>query len=468
MKYLVQNTHVVGLLTALFIRRNYGQSVHLLVVDTRESLDETIIRLGPETLNYIVRDLGLSLTELMTGQDPGVFYLGMQLKPSSCSETSIVTHLPARAQISGMPANCAVERFRRVGGMEKLEQYSLAAQMIKANAMVMPNKKGECPLGDDEIGISIRLNQLRGLLIARLKTFGVIVTQKSTKAISVGPDGVLVQFIDGSSEEFDAVISTAPNYELFERVQLQQTVQWLMSDHLPAPSAQLTLELRGWMVVDSVARSKRCEIRSIGWGDKAPLSVHNSWDGGGETKHTSVAWFGAYWQGRLVYLPDSQFFGAEFLLDPLQPVIKVVQLFTHNLPVQTSADLLARYFNERAQAISFACREYIIAHLIESSIENIQDLVSEQDRALHRQRKTIYQALGEPVQPVANLISDGIWAAFWHANSVYPQSASNLLRSFDLEETLHQARTIESNIIEIIPRLPTHQYYISLLNGGGV
>ncbi len=467
MKYLVQNTHVVGLLTALFILRNYGQSVHLLVIDACEAIDDPIIRLGPETLNFIVRDLGVLLKELMTGKDPGVFYLGMQLKPSSFSETSIVPHVPARAQISGMPANCAVERFRRVGGMDKLEQYSLAAQMIKANAMVLPNKKGECPLGDDEIGISICLSQLRGLLIARLRSFGVIVTQKNTTTISVDSDGVQAQFIDGSREVFDAFISTAPNYELFERVQLQQTVQWLMTDRLPAPSAQLTLELRGWMMMDAIAQRKRCEYRSIGWDDKSHASIHNS-VGGGEIKHISAAWFGAYWQGRRVYLPDSQFFGAEFLLDPLQPVIKAVQLLTHILPVQTSADLVARYFNERVQAISLACREYIVAHLIESSIENIQDLLSEQDMALHWQRKTIYQALGEPVQPVASLIPDGIWAAFWHAHSVYPQSTSNLLRSFDLEETLHQARTIESNITEIIPRLPTHQYYISLLNGGGV
>ncbi|HNG60858.1 MAG TPA: hypothetical protein PKZ52_13625, partial [Cellvibrionaceae bacterium] len=421
----------------------------------------------PETLNFIVRDLGISLTELMTGQDPGVFCLGMQLKPSSFSEISVVAHVPARAQISAMPANYAVERFRRVGGMEKLEQYSLAAQMIKANAMVLPNKKGECPLGDDEIGISIRLSHLRGLLIARLKTFGVMVIQKNTMVISVDSDGVQAQFIDGSRKEFDAIISTAPNYELFGRVQLQQTVQWVTTDRLPAPSAELTLDVRGWMIMDAVAQGKRCEIRSIGWGDKAQASMHNS-VGDGEIKHISAAWFGAYWQDRIVCLSDSQFFGAEFLLDPLQPVIKVVQLLTHILPVQTSADLLARYFNERVQAISLACREYIIAHLIESSIENIQDLVSEQDRALYWQRKTIYQTLGEPVQPAANLISDGIWAAFWHAHSIYPQSASNLLRSFDLDETLHQARTIESNITEIIPRLPTHQYYISLLNGGGV
>jgi hypothetical protein len=467
MKCLILNTGVVGLLTAALIRKQYGQNVSIQVVDTYSPEEQSIIRLGPETLNFIVRDLGFSLAHLMTGKNPGIFYLGQQIKPDATAETTIIAQEPTRAQIGAMPVNYALDRIKRVGGMEKLEQYSLAARMIKANVMALPNKKGECPLGDDEIGISISLNHLRELLISRLSQNDVSVECRGTIQLNSEGEYVRALFSDGSIEVFNCVISTDANFELFKQVQWQQSIEFKSQSNLAYPCASIAFDSIGWQIKQSVVSQERSEFCCIGWSKHGEDSMKASTEFG-KTQNKTSAWFGANWDNRIIYLSEYNFWGAEFLLDPMQPVVRAIQLLINLFPVSAGSQLSGRYFNERVKEISTACREYIIAFLLESGVPHTAEIISQNDIAAYEARKQIYMSTGQPVQAAANLIGEGVWAAFWHAFSVYPQNASSLLQSLDLEEIVRQLADIDANIAEIIPRLPSHNYYISLINGGSV
>ncbi|HEY6528471.1 MAG TPA: hypothetical protein VIZ65_07240 [Cellvibrionaceae bacterium] len=463
MKCLILNTGVVGLLTAVSIRRQYGPNVSVRIVDTYSPEEQSIIRLGPETLNFIVRELGFSLTDLMRGPNPGIFYLGLQVKPGGMAETSIITHAPTRAQIGAMPVNYAVERLRRVGGMEKLEQYSLAARMIKANVMVLPNKKGECPLGEDEIGITISADHLRNLLMSQLLKDGVSLAPMKVAELHSENECIRVVFSDGSAETFDFIISTDANFEIFTRVQCSRSIQWASTDSLSNPCTTIVFDANGWQFTESVSGKKRKEIRCIGEADEEFKAAHCDND---EIKTKTSAWFGATWKNRIVFLSEYNFWGAEFLLDPLQPIVKVVALLTNLVPMHADADLLARYFNERTEEVGIACRQYVVACLMESPVKHREQVISEYDMATYSARKSVYLSTGQPMQAPANLIGEGSWAAFWHAFSVYPYNISSLLQSLDLEEVVRQLSDIDLNIAEIVPRLPSHKYYISLINGG--
>ena len=152
-------------------------------------------------------------------------------------------------------------------------------------------------------------------------------------------------------------------------------------------------------------------------------------------------------------------------MDPLQPAVRIIRLINELTPVQGSVDLLARYFNERSSEISCACRAFVVAHLMQSSVAGVESIICEADKIEFKRRRELYLATGEASQPSATLIAEGVWAAFWHAWSVYPRTVSSLLRPVELAEVVGQLRDIKANIAEIIPRLPRHQYYISLING---
>lgn len=457
----------MGLLTALQLHKACGRAIKLKVLDAYSATNSAIIRLGPEALNFIVRELGITLAELMAGKTPGIFYLGVRLKPSNNHDASVIPHLPTRAQVGAMPVDYAVNRLRRVGGKEKLQQYSLAAQMITANAMVLPNKKGECPLGDDEIGISIGVQHLHSLLVSRLVQAGIAVSLSGILACELTDKSVSVRFADSSVATFDWVINTMPDQEVFSQVPWQQVVQWKSADTLSLPSAQVVFESSGWHIRESLAQFTRLESRSIGWHlPDGEQSVHSELEPMRINK--SSAWFGAVWRNRMLYLTEYDYWGAEFLLDPLQPAIRIIRLISELTPLQGSSDLLALYFNQRASEISRSCREYTVAHLIQSSVAGVEDIISDADRIEFKRRRELYLATGEASQPSANLIAEGLWPAFWHAWSVYPKTVSSLLRPVDLAEVVEQLRDIETNIAEIIPRSPRHQYYISLINGGEV
>lgn len=467
MNCLVINGGLVGLLTALLLRKSYGNAIKLKLIDAFSDTNPGIIRLGPSVLNFIVRDLGINLAELMTGQSPGIFYLGMGLKPANDHCVAVIPHQPSRAQVGAMPVDYAVSRLRRVGGKEKLQQYSLAAQIIAANSMALPNKKGECPLGDDEIGISISVQHLRSVLITRLAQAGIIISTMQVLGCDPADQTIGVRFADSSLATFDWVINTTPDQEVFSQVPWQQVVQWKSTDTLPLPSAQIVFELSGWHIRESLAQHTRFESRSIGWrepgGEQSTDLVRES-----VRVNKSSAWLGAVWRNRMLNLTEFDYWGAEFLLDPLQPLVRIIGLINELAPIQGFVNLLARYFNERASDISRSCREYSVAHLLQSSVVGSEEIISEADKIEFQRRRELYRATGEASQPSANLVTEGLWPAFWHAWSVYPKTISSLLRPVDLAEVVGQLRDIEANIADIIPRLPRHQYYISLINGGEV
>lgn len=465
MNCLVINGGVVGLLTALMLYKAYGGAIKLKLIDACAEANPGIIRLGSSALNFIVRDLGINLAELMTGQSPGVFYLGLGLKPGNEHDAAVISHQPTRALVGAMPVDYAISRLRRVGGSEKLEHYSLAAQLIGANAMALPNKKGECPLGDDEIGISISLHHLRNLLVARLVQAGIILSNTHVLSCEPADQSMVVRFADSSLVAFDWVINTTPNQKVFSQVPWQQVVQWKSNDTPPLPSAQVLFESRGWHIRESLAQNVRLESRNIGWRELGGVQSEDDVPEPMRVNKTS-AWFGAVWQNRMLYLTDFDYWGAEFLLDPLQPAVRIIRLINELTPVQGSVDLLARYFNERSSEISCACRAFVVAHLMQSSVAGVESIICEADKVEFKRRRELYLATGEASQPSATLIAEGVWAAFWHAWSVYPRTVSSLLRPVELAEVVGQLRDIKANIAEIIPRLPRHQYYISLINGG--
>lgn len=444
MKCLVLNSGVVGLLAALALQKQFARTVSIHLMDAAVVDDCAIIRIGPETLNFIVRNLGIALTDLMQGEQPGIFYLGMQVRPMTGSVATI-SHYPNRALIGGLPVNYAIDRVRRVGGQEKLENYSLAARMINANAMALPNKKGECPLGDDEIGISISLAHLRAILIARLAAEGVAIERADEQAL---------QMQNNFATQYDFIVSSSVMHDDFQLVQWCQATQWGDAQTLALPCASLELDNFGWTIRSALAAQKSIRTCRIGWSNEAGYVNLQS------------SWFGCHWGNAAVYLPEHNYWGADFLLDPLQPVLRALQLLTQLFPVRGVGDLAAQYFNERSIALAQSVREFVVAILIEGAVSDGADILSAADITLYQERKNIYLNTGEAKQPAANLLRDGIWAALWHGFSVLPNSVSTLLRPLNLEDVTRQLSDIDKNIADIIPRLPRHHYYISLINGG--
>lgn len=452
MKCLVINTGVVGLLAALMMQKQYTNAISIQLLDTDVEQDAAI-RLGPETLNFIVRDLGVPLPELMQGKIPGIFYLGMQIQPHLGS-TSTVSHRPTRAQVGGLPVNYAVDRVRWVGGREKLESYSLAARMISANAMALPNKNGECPLGDDEIGICISLAHLRSALIDRLTFYGINILRIKSFTIASSEHGVRLELPGNNTANFDYVITSVACIEGTAVVRWRQTRIWEDSQVLSKPCANLTFDGYGWANQTALAAQKCTQACRIGWNDDENfVNVQSSW-------------FSCRWSERAVYLSEYDYWGADFMLDPLQPTVRAVQLLTQLLPVNSSAGLLAQYFNERTTALAQSVREFVVAILMESGLIDGESLLTAEDVALYHERKNIYLTTGEAKQSSAALINDGLWAAMWHSFSVPPKSISSLLRPIGLEDVARQLGDIDKNIADMIPRLPRHHYYISLINGG--
>lgn len=453
-------------MSALLLRQHYAQALAITVVDSPEVEASAVIRLGPSALNFLVRVVGISLKELMGGQQPGIFYLGLQIAAQD-GVTSVISHVPTRAQVGGMPVNHAVARLKRVGGRAQLEQYSLAARMINANAMALPNKKGECPLSDDELGICISLEYLRGLLLSRLKRAGIALSEAGVLELTPGQESVQARFSDQSQEAFDWAISTHNNHPQFSQVQWQQSVEEMKAVSLPNPAGALIFTTQSWKIRDALCKQQRIESRSIGWQEiSAELCAPES--GEINQKNMTSAWFGAQWKNNILSLAEYNYWGAEFLLDPLQPVVSAIELLVKFLPESPSNSLLVRHFNDRMQEVADACREYIAANLMESRVALSQEILSDQDIVLYLARKQLYQSTGEPVQSAAGIIDDGIWAAFWQAFSVYPRTVSLLLQYQPLEAIVQQLRDIDLNIAEIIPRLPSHSYYISLINGGEI
>jgi hypothetical protein len=466
MKCLVLNTGIAGLMSALVLRQSYAQALEITLVDSPEEEAIEIIRLGPEALNFFVRVLGFSLKELMLGHNPGIFYLGRKITTQD-GLTSVITHSPSRALVGGMPVNHSINRLRRVGGRDKLEQYSLAARMIKANVMALPNKKGECPLNDDELGISVSLEHLRRVLLSRLRRVGVQLLQLAVLDLTQENKSVRAHFSDQTSAVFDWVISTGNNHHQFSQVRWCHSVQLENTTALPTPSVAVVFAEKGWTVRDALCHQLRTDNRSLGWTENSPAP--QSFGGAtAEYKNKASTWFGAQWTGNILSLSEYNYWGAEFLLDPLRPILSVIELLVKFLPEKTSSLLLARHFNDRMQEVAGACREYIAAHLIASSVAGGRDILSDEDLAIHLNRKEMYLSTGEPLQAAATIIGDDVWAAFWQAFSVYPRAVSLLLQSVPLEAMVQQLRDIDLNITEIIPRLPSHNHYISLLNGGEV
>ena len=133
----------------------------------------------------------------------------------------------------------------------------------------------------------------------------------------------------------------------------------------------MLFESRGWHIRESLAQNVRLESRNIGWRELGGVQSEDDVPEPVRVNKTS-AWFGAVWQNRMLYLTDFDYWGAEFLLDPLQPAVRIIRLINELTPVQGSVDLLARYFNERSSEISCACRAFVVAHLMQSSVAGVE------------------------------------------------------------------------------------------------